>query len=75
MRNLAFGDQQILRVVILRKLFGKLLTTGSMFLLDLFWGMEGGWGLLKLHVLFMGDFCWKIQMRKNGVTMKKRNSF
>ena len=39
MRNLACGDYHILLVVILRKLVMKLLTTGFMFLLDLFLGM------------------------------------
>ena len=47
-------------VVILRKLVRKLLTTGLMFLLDLFLGMEGGRVSVKLHVPFWGDFCWKI---------------
>ena len=38
-----------------------------MFLLDLFWGDgERVVGLLKLHVSFCGDFCWKIQMQKKN---------
>ena len=41
-------------MVILRKLVRKLLTTGFMFLLDLFLGMKGGWGLLNCMCLFLG---------------------
>ena len=43
MRNLGCGDSEKIR---------KLLMTGLMFLLDLFWGMEGGRVLVKLHLPF-----------------------
>ena len=37
-------------------------------------GEGEGWVALKLHVPFWRDFCWEIQMWKNGVTIEKRNS-
>ena len=30
---------------------------------------------LKLLVPFWGDCCWEVQMRKNGMAIKRRNSF
>ena len=43
MRNLACGDQYILHVIL-----RKLVMTGFMCLLDLFQGMEKGWGTVDI---------------------------
>ena len=62
-------------MVIQRKLFWKLLTTGFMFLLDLFRGMDGG---LKLHVPFFffggggGGLLGDAKVEKWGDHQKKK---
>ena len=40
-------------------------------------GVGGGGGILEAvetGYTFLVDCCWEIQMRKNGVTIKRRNS-
>ena len=34
--------------------------------LELFWGMGGGWWAVEMACTYLGDFCWKVQIRKNG---------
>ena len=33
------------------------------------------WEAVEIGYTFFGDCCWEVQMRKNGVTIKRRNSF
>ena len=40
--------------------------------LDLFQGMAGKWGSLKLHEPFFWNFCWEFQIQKNKVTIEKK---
>ena len=49
----------------------KLLNTGFMCLLELFQGV-GEWGAVE--IAFWEDCFWDVQMQKNGVTIKRRNS-
>ena len=36
---------------------------------------EGRMGAVEITCAFLVDFCWEVQMEKNGVTIKRRNSF
>ena len=44
-----------------------------MFLLGLFQGV-GEWEEVEKVCIFWGDCCWEVQMRKDGKTVKRRNS-
>ena len=33
-------------------------------------GDVGGWWAAKMTCTCLGDFCWEVQMRKNGVTIE-----
>ena len=56
----------------LSKLVRKLLTTRFMFLLDLLWGIEGGWGVIEIACAFLGDFCWEIKGKEWCDHQKKK---
>ena len=32
------------------------------------------WEVVEIGYTFLGDCCWEVQMRKNWVTIKRRNS-
>ena len=81
MRNLTCGDQQILLMVIwlvLTRVETEEISyerLGSCFS----WTCFMGWGKVweadeEIGYTFLGDCCWEVQMRKNGVTIKRRNS-
>ena len=81
MRNLTCGNQQILFMVIwlvLTRVETEEISyerLGSCFS----WTCFMGWGKVweadeEIGYTFLGDCCWEIQMRKNGVTIKRRNS-
>ena len=81
MRNLTCGNQQILFMVIwlvLTRVETEEISyerLGSCFS----WTCFMGWGKVweadeEIGYTFLGDCCWEVQMRKNGVTIKRRNS-
>ena len=81
MRNLTCGNQQILFMVIwlvLTRVETEEISyerLGSCFS----WTCFMGWGKVweadeEIGYTFLGDCCWEIQMQKNGVTIKRRNS-
>ena len=43
-----------------------------MFLLDLLWGIEGGWGVIEIACAFLGDFCWEIKGKEWCDHQKKK---
>ena len=83
MRNLTCGDQQIWLMVIWLVLTRveteqiRYERLGSCFSWTYFrgWVGEGGGVWVADEIgWFLGDCCWEVQMRKNGVTIKRRNS-
>ena len=80
-KKLTCGNQQILLMVIwlvLTRVETEEISyerLGSCFS----WTCFMGWGKVweadeEIGYTFLGDCCWEIQMRKNGVTIKRRNS-
>ena len=81
MKNLTCGDQQILLMMIwlvLKRDEAEEITyerLGSDFSWTCFRRWRGGvWEADEMEYTFLGDSCWEIQMRKNGVTIIRRNS-
>ena len=81
MRNLTCGNQQILFMVIwlvLTRVETEEISyerLGSCFSWTFFREWEKVWEAdEEIGYTFLGDCCWEVQMRKNGVTIKRRNS-
>ena len=80
MRNLTCADQQILHMVIwlvLTRVETEEISyerLGSCFSWTCFRGWGKVWEADEIGYTFLGDCCWEVQMRKNGVTIKRRNS-
>ena len=80
MRNLTCGDQQILLMVIwlvLTRVETDEISYERWVHVSLGLVSGGGgrvWEADEIGYTCLGDCCWEVQMRKNGVTIKRRSS-